>query len=146
MDLTDNARIALAAKGAAEHDLADMAVCPPWRHAAFAGLMAIWVGSPAVPLPLRFGLLGAMLLAVVLIIQSDRRRLGVFVNGYRRGKTRRVVVPLMVALATLYSASFYFGDLHGRWGISVALALVALPLGYFGSALWQRVFIRELGR
>lgn len=39
----DEARDALAAMTAAKRQLADIAQCPPWRHAAFAGLEATLV-------------------------------------------------------------------------------------------------------
>ncbi len=146
MQTTDDARLALDAVGAAEHDLSRLAVCPPWRHAAFAGLMAVWVAAPAIAMPLRFGLFAVLLGVVAVIVRSDRRRLGVFINGYRRGKTRQVIFPMLLVLMTLFGASTYFGDLHHERLVSVALAVVAFPIAYYGSALWQRVFVRELGR
>ena len=51
----EQARLALMAKGAAEQDLARLAVCPPWRHAVFGGMMAALVASPAAPLALPVG-------------------------------------------------------------------------------------------
>ena len=145
MDMTD-ARLALVAKGAAEQDLARMAVCPPWRHAAFAGIMAMLVAAPIVPLPWRLFVLPIEAVAIILIVRSDRRRLGVFINGYRRGKTRLVTFPMLAVMLGLYALSLYCSDGLHRPILSLILGLVALPLGYYGSALWQRVFVRELGR
>ena len=48
------AHAALAAKQAAERSIAQLSLCPPWRHAAFAGIMAALVVSPALPLQWRF--------------------------------------------------------------------------------------------
>jgi len=143
--MQDEARLALAAKGAAEQDIARLSLCPPWRHAAFAGIMAALVGAPAVPIPLRFAVLVAILVAVGLIVRSDRRRLGVFINGYRRGKTRRVTFPMLAVILLLYTASYHFGDAAHLPAISLALAVVAFVIGYLGSMSWQRVFVRELG-
>lgn len=142
--MVDEARAALAAKGAAEQDLARLAVCPPWRHAAFAGIMAAVVASSAVAMPLRFAILAVALVAIAAVVQSDRRRLGVFVNGYRRGKTRLVAVPMLMIILLLHAASFHFGVTLGKPGISLALSGVAFGVGYTGSMLWQRVFVREL--
>jgi hypothetical protein len=141
----EEARLALQAKGAAEQNLAKLAVCPPWRHAAFAGVMAMLVATPAFPLSVRFGLLAMIFAAIALIVRSDRRRLGVFINGYRRGKTRLVTFPMLVVILGLYFASFYFGDTRQQPAISLALAVVSFGIGYVGSMLWQRVFVRELG-
>jgi hypothetical protein len=143
--MIDQARVALEAKTAAEQDLARLASCPPWRHAAFAGVMAALVGSSAVAMPLRFAILAVVFAAIALIVQSDRRRLGVFVNGYRRGRTRLVAIPMLVIVLLLHAASFHYGVTLGKPGVSLGLAGVAFGVGYSGSILWQRVFVRELG-
>ena len=141
----DEARRALAAKDDAEQQIANLATCPPWRHAAFAVLLAALVAQPAVSLPLRFAMDGVIIVAAVAIYRSDRRRLGVFINGYRRGKTRLVVLPLMLIWLLLYGASYYLEITFDAPWISLALAAVAFVVGYGGSVLWQRTFRRELG-
>lgn len=146
MSIAEDALRALEAKGAAERDLARIAVCPPWRHAAFAGVMAALIVSPAVALPLRFAVLTCAFAAIAIIVQSDRRRLGVFINGYRRGRTRLVTFPLLAVMLLLGVGSFYASDTLGRPLISVVLAAVAFVAAYCGSVLWQKVFVRELGR
>lgn len=143
--IQDEARFALDAKRAAEHNLATLSLCPPWRHAAFAGLEATLVASPGVSLPLRFLMLALFVVGIVLIVRSDRRRLGVFINGYRRGKTRLVALPLMVLMLGLYLTSVYFGLSRGQPLVCFALALLTFGMAYVGSILWQRVFVRELG-
>jgi hypothetical protein len=143
--MTEEARLALLAKSAAEQNLAKLALCPPWRHAAFAALMAGLVSTPAFSQPIRFGLLAIIFAAIALIVRSDRRRLGVFINGYRRGKTRRVTFPMLLVILGFYSASFYCGDVLHRPVFSFALAAMAFGVGYAGSVIWQRVFVRELG-
>ena len=143
--IEEQARMALMAKGAAEQDLARLAACPPWRHAAFAGIMAALVATPVVPLALRFVLLALIFVAIALVVQSDRRRLGVFVNGYRRGKTRMVAFPMLAVILLLYAASCYFALDRDLPAISLALAAASFVIGYIGSMIWQRVFVRELG-
>jgi hypothetical protein len=133
------------AKGAAEQDLARLALCPPWRHAAFAAVMATLVATPAVPIPLRYVAIALIFVAIALIVQSDRRRLGVFVNGYRRGKTRLVTFPMLALILLLYAASCYAALDRGMPAISLALAAASFVIGYIGSVIWQRVFVRELG-
>lgn len=143
--LKEEAQLALAAKGAAEKDLARLATCPPWRHAAFAATEAALVLTPALVLTARYVVLALALVGMGAIYVSEKRRLGVFINGYRRGRTRRVTFPLLAAILGLYVASVYFGLMAGRPAVSVALALVTFVVGYAGSVLWQRVFVRELG-
>ena len=144
-DIAEQARLALLAKGAAEQNLARLALCPPWRHAAFAAIMAGLVAAPAFTLPIRYGLLAIVLASIALIVRSDRRRLGVFINGYRRGRTRLVTFPMLAVILGFYTASFYCGDVLHRPAICFALAAAAFVVGYMGSVIWQRVFVRELG-
>lgn len=144
-DMQEQARAALAAKAAAERNLAELALCPPWRHAAFAGIMAALVASPAAPLALRSVILVFVFAAIALVIQSDKKRLGVFINGYRRGRTRLVTFPMLAIVMAIYVASMVFGMDRHRPEISLALGVVTFGIAYVGSVLWQRVFVRELG-
>jgi hypothetical protein len=142
---TVEALSALDAKRSAEAQMARAATCPPWRHAVFGLLMGALVAAPAVPLPARFAVLIALLAAIPIIIRSDRKRMGMFINGYRRGKTRIVAFVLLTVELSLYGLSVYLGDyLHDR-GTPLLLGLVGIAIGIAGSRLWQRVFVSELG-
>jgi hypothetical protein len=136
---------ALAAKRQAEAQIARAATCPPWRHAVFGLLMGGLVAAPAVELPARFALLAALLLAVPVIIHSDRKRMGMFINGYRRGKTRIVALVILAVELSLYGVSLYFGDdLHDRI-TPLLLGAVGFAIAIVGSLIWQRVFVSEMG-
>ena len=141
----DEARAALAAKADAERQLAAAVNCPPWRHAAFGGLMATLVAAPTVPLPARFVLLAAMFVAMFLIVRSDRKRMGMFVNGYRRGKTLFVSFAMLAIDLGLYSFNVHRGLNGGSIGLMLAVAALAFAVSVVGSIIWQRVFVRELG-
>ena len=143
MTTPQEARAALAAKGHAEQQLARAAACPPWRHAIVGVVMGALVASPVLPLPLRFGVLVLVLLGIAAIVASDRRRTGMFINGYRRGKTLIVSAVLLVVLTGLYMASARAG-LAGDDQTSLLLAAVACVAAITGSVIWQRVFIAEL--
>ncbi|MGC1784301.1 MAG: hypothetical protein WA708_17395 [Acidobacteriaceae bacterium] len=136
--------MALAAKGEVEQNLASLSYCPPSRHAAFAAIVAALVGTPVLPLQMRFVALALIFTSIFLVVQWDKRRLGVFINGYRRGKTRMIAFPLIVIILGLYFASYYFSISQKEPGISIALAAVAFLIAYLGSMLWQRVFVSEL--
>lgn len=141
----DEARAALAAKGDAERQLAAAANCPPWRHAAFAAIMAVIVTSPAVPLPARLLLIVGTLLAMAVIVRSDRKRMGMFVNGYRRGKTLFVSFAMLAIDLSLYAYNVWTSEEGGSTGIILAVGTLAFVVSAIGSIIWQRVFARELG-
>ncbi|MFL6736742.1 MAG: hypothetical protein ACJ8F4_06745 [Sphingomonas sp.] len=136
---------ALAAKQAAEAQLAKAATCPPWRHAVFGLLMGGLVASPAFDFPIRMAILALILCCIPVIIQSDRKRLGMFINGYRRGKTRIVAVGVVIVELALYWVSVIRGLDHQDHMTPLLLGIVAVFIGILGSLLWQRVFVREMG-
>ena len=141
----DEARAALAAKTIAEQDLARLGTCPPWRHAAFAALETALVASPLASDKGQFGIFAMILVGIAGIVWWDRRRLGVFINGYRRGRTRLVVLPLVLTALALFTLSSVAARIWGVPMVSIVAALVTFPVCYFGSVVWQRVFLRELG-
>lgn len=140
----DEARDALAAMTAAKRQLADIAQCPPWRHAAFAGLEATLVASPVLPVLPRAIVFLAVIIGIALLIRSDRKRLGVFINGYRRGRTRVVTSVLLCAVVAMLLTSMWASHEAGLPQVSVALGVLTFILCWIGSVKWQRVFVAEM--
>lgn len=143
---TPEAAASLAAVRDSQARLARAADCPPERHLAFAALMAALTAAPAAP-----GWAGmlaveaAVLIAIPLIVLWDRRRTGMFINGYKAGATRPVVFALLAAQTAVFLLSMWLGKERGLWPASLALALVSGALGFFGSRLWMRVWRRDMG-
>ena len=136
---------ALDAKRHAELQMAKAATCPPWRHALFGLMMGGLVASPAFEITIRFAILIALLCLIPIIIHSDRKRMGMFINCYRRGKTRYVIAGLLVLWLPLYAFSVYYGlELHNRV-VPLVLGAITGVLAVVASIIWQRVFVREMG-
>ena len=109
------------------------------------GPMGGLVITPAFPLPLRMAVLALVLVGVALVVQSDRKRLGMFVNGYRRGKTRIVTFAMLAVILPLYAVSAYVALRYEDHLTPLLLGAVAFVFAYASSVVWQRVFRRELG-
>jgi len=140
----EEALLALAAKGEVEQKLANLSLYPPSRHAAYAAVVATLVGTPVLPQPIRFVALALIYISIYLIVQWDKRRLGLFISGVRRGKTLMVTLPMFAFVLGLYLASYFLSLSHGKHGIILALAAIAFIMSYLGSTLWQRIFVSEL--
>lgn len=140
----DEARAALGAIASAKRNLSDLPLCPPWRHVVFALCEAALVASPALPFAWRIGVFVVVMAGVFGCIQSDRRRLGVFINGYRRGRTRRFTIGLLIGVLALYGVSVWTEMHGGQPAINIALAIVTFAVCYWGSVVWQRIFVREM--
>ena len=139
------ARPALAAKRQAEAQMARAAQCPPWRHALFGLLMGGIIASFAFDFVIRTAILVVILACLPVIIHSDRKRTGMFINGYRRGKTRLVIAGILLVWLPLYALSVYYAlDLHNHV-VPLLLGAVGFVVTAIGSVIWQRVFVREMG-
>jgi hypothetical protein len=139
------AQAALGAIGDAKQQLAAAAECPAWRHAAFGALMGAIVLSQGVNAPYSFVLLAGSALAGTLIYQSDRRRMGMFINGYRKGATRPLTFLLLGVMLAIGWAEFHAR--HAGFSLLTRLALAGFAAVIAGgmSAAWQRTFRREMG-
>jgi hypothetical protein len=142
---TWDAASALEAKKQAEAQMARAASCPPWRHAIFGLMMGGLVASPAFDMPIRISLLVILLALIPIIIQADRKRMGMFINGYRRGKTRIVAIGIVIAELALYAVSVIRSLDHHDHITPLMLGCAGVLIGILGSLLWQRVFVREMG-
>jgi hypothetical protein len=111
----------------------------------FGLMMGGLVASPAFELPIRIAILLVLLALIPIIIRSDRKRMGMFINGYRRGKTRIVVAGILAVELSLYAISVVRGLDHNDHITPLLLGVAGVVVGIIGSLLWQRVFVREMG-
>ena len=135
---------ALAGAQAARARLAGAADCPRWRHAAFGALMGGVTAAQALP--------GAWVVAGELTLMCgafglyayDRATKGVWLNGYRRGTTRRVTFAMLAVFLVVYSLSVLAKvGLGWGWAPLAGGALVAVAADAF-SRRWSRVYRREV--
>lgn len=117
---------------------------PLWRHAAFAAVMAALVLGQGFGLPGQLPFLVLPLAAIAWIVADDRKRYGVFVNGYRKGRTLPVTLLLLALMLGAMGGEIYarFNDLglDVKLGIAGFAFVVALAM----SLWWTRVYDREL--
>jgi uncharacterized membrane protein len=142
---TFEALSALDAKRQAEAQIARAANCPPWRHAVFGAMMGALIASFAFEFVLRTAILVIVLVCIPIIVRSDRKRMGMFINGYRRGKTRWVAFGILAIWLALYGVSVHYALDRGNHAVPLVLGLAGFAIGTAGSVLWQRVFVREMG-
>ncbi len=129
---------------AARARLADMVRCPAYMHALFGAMYGALVAAQAAPAVWVFVVEGAVVLAAAAMYVWTRRRLGMFVNGYRRGATRSVVAALLISfLIAMALAGWCKLELHLIWPALVLGALM-FAVGTWASVAWQRTYRREL--
>ena len=136
------ARAALAELDHSRATLARGLEAPFVRHLAYAATTAMLVLAITSSRFQAFVGIGA--LGIVAILQWDRKRYGVFINGYRAGKTLPVTIGLMVVLIGAILIALWSRN-HGEpWA-----GYVAVAVAFFGSLaasyIWQAVYKREMG-
>lgn len=117
---------------------------PLWRHAAFAAVMATLVLGQGFGFPWQLPMLIVPLLAIAWLVADDRKRYGLFVNGYRKGRT----LPLTLVLVALMLGAMG-GEIYARAndlgiGVKLGIAGFAFVVALTMSLWWTRVFDREL--
>ena len=140
------ARAALDSAGAARAQIAALGVCPPWRHAAFGAIMALLVGGLGFELPVQVACTVLAFGGIAFVASYDRRRYGVFINGYRKGATRPLTFALAAMIAALFVLQIWLRDHHAAEVARLAVGLAAFLIATGMSVLWSRVFRREMER
>jgi hypothetical protein len=139
------ARAALESVGATRAQIAAMGLCPPWRHAAFGAVMSLLILGLGFPLGIQVACLCLAMGLMVLIVVHDRRRYGMFINGYRRGATLPVSGALLVAMLALIVLQIRLREQGVETWVPIAVAGLAFVVAVTGSVWWSRVFRREMG-
>jgi hypothetical protein len=139
------ARAALDKVGATRAQIAAIGLCPPWRHAAFGAVMSLLILGLGFPLATQVACLCLAMGLMVLIVVHDRRRHGMFINGYRRGATLPVSGALLIAMLALIFVQIRLREQGVELWVPIAVAGVAFVVAVAGSVWWSRVFRREMG-
>ena len=142
---SNEAAEALAAMRASQARLALAANCPPQRHFAFALLLGGLIATPALA-PFHALLAEGVLLAgIALLVRWDRRRTGMFINGYRAGRTRPLTFLLLAIVLALYAGGVVLSRHYGLWWAPLAAGTAAAPIAFQASVMWKRIFRQEMG-
>ena len=146
MNETNDPRRALDALEAIDERLAQRMRWPLWRHMAAGLLMSLIVAAAGVPRNLAAAAFAAALVLVLVIVRDDKKRHGMFVGGYQRGRTKWVVAAII--LTTLSAVIVVRTQLSE--GIADALFWVVLAIVFSGttmlSLLWERVYGDDIRR
>jgi hypothetical protein len=141
----EDARASIEDVQSVRRDLADRADCPPaWRitvavlsGAAFAAQSA----SGLIAMVLSVSCFAAI--AAMAIIA--RKRMGFFVNGYRKGSTRKVAFALLFIIEAIYLSSIWLKfERHLVWAPLVG-GVIIVPVILVAMQRWQDAYRSEFG-
>lgn len=126
-------------------ELARRIVAPWWYHPALGLVTASMIAMLAAPLVWRLVHLAFVFGACWLLMRAYKRRTGVWVHGWRAGRTRWVSAGLAAVVLAVGLASVGLWLATGEVLIHfVAAGLVAVLVTAAGP-LWEAAFRRDLG-
>jgi len=118
---------------------------PLWRHAAVGALFCVLLLGISLPGSIGGVINVAMIGVVFLLIRDDKRRHGMWVSGYQKGRTGWVMAALVGLVLACIAASMAWIDEQPLgdplfWSLQAVLFFGATGL----SILWQRVYRADI--
>jgi hypothetical protein len=74
----------------------------------------------------------------------DRKRTGMFINGYREGRTRPLTFGLLAITLSIMGVCIWLKDGMGIVWAPLVGGLVVAVVAYAASTIWQGIYRREL--
>lgn len=144
MSKINDSKAALAALDATNDRLANHMTWPMWRHMAGGMLMTVIIAAAALPPAFAAAaMITAMVLAIV-IVRDDKKRYGMFVSGYQRGRTGWIVAAIIV-LALTALIVLLTQVRSGAWDPVFWVTLAVMFAGTSVlSLVWERVYRKDI--
>lgn len=136
---------ALAAMQAAQHSAARRAVAPAWYHGALGLLTGGMVAMIAAPPLAQAAYFAVFFAGLLLLVSAYRKKTGVWVSGFRAGRTAWVTVGALLLTALAVIAAMYVSHdapLPGPFiAAGVFVAIIITAAGY----AWEAAYRKDLG-
>lgn len=130
---------------AAHREMARRAKAPGWYHVALGLLSGGLAAAQELPMPWPILYYGVFCAALMLLIRGYRRHTGMWIPGYRAGRTRWVAFSAAAIVAVLFGGAALLTRRTGVHGLYAAAgALIAVTITAKGY-LWEKAYRRDLG-
>ena len=129
---------------AANAELAQRARAPLWYHPALGLLMGGFAAVAGQPTPVILAYEAVMAVGLWLLVQAYKRRTGMWVSGYRKGRTRWVAISLATACAAVTILSLWLRRTHDVVWAPYVGGMVVFVLATVGGLVWEAAFRRDL--
>ena len=140
----NEAQSALDAVKTMDRAMADRMTWPLWRHAIFGVMMALVLVAFALPPGAQLAAVGVLLVMVFLIVRDDKKRNGMFVSGYQKGRTGWVLALQFALLAGALAATTAWVDDPFSSPIFWTIAAILLAGSTAISLIWEKVYRQDL--
>ncbi|QQN74383.1 hypothetical protein [Croceicoccus sp. YJ47] len=136
-------RDALAVLNSTNDRLAKRMHWPLWRHLAGGLLLTLIVGSVALPRAISIVAFVVAMVMTILLVQDDKKRHGMFVSGYQRGRTVWIVGAIVALIVSALIVVMRFDEPVANPWFWVTLSIVFLGTSGL-SSIWERVYRKDV--
>ena len=134
----------LAEVQAANAELAKRAVAPIWYHPALGLMVGGLIAVQGSELTFLGAYYAVFSIGLVMLMAAYKKHTGLWINGYRPGRTRVVAIGLAVTVTLIMWGSLW---LYRSAGVTWAMLLgggVSAVITTAGGFLWEAAFRRDL--
>jgi len=144
MTRNEDALRMLAEVEAANADLAERAKAPTWYHPALGLLIGGLIGAQALPIPLMIAFYVVYVVGLWLLVRAYKRHTGLWINGYRAGRTRWVAIGLAAVASVGGLISIWLMRERGLTLAPLVFGALVAVIVTIGGFVWEAAFRADL--
>jgi hypothetical protein len=129
----------------ANRQMAERAKPPGWYNWALAGLLGGLLAVQELPFPFVIGYELMAAAGVGLLIAAYRRHTGMWIPGYRAGRTRWVAISAAAIFVVIDLGCVWLKREMGLNGVCFAGGLLLAALTFVKCRAWMAAYRRDLG-
>lgn len=134
----------LAEVEAANADLAKRAKAPLWYHPALGLLIGALIAVQGQPTPILLAFYATYIVGLALLVRAYKRHTGLWVSGYRAGRTRWVALGL-AALTTIGGViAVWLLRERGLTSAPLVFGAIVAVIVTIGGFVWEAAFRADL--
>lgn len=143
MITTQDARASIEDVQSVRRELADRATCSPAWRITSAALIGTMFAAQAAPVVIALTLTVGCFAAILVMAVIARKRMGFFINGYRKGRTRTVAIALLVIFEALYLTGIWLKITQNAVWAPIVGGAIIVPIVLVAMSRWQDAYRSE---
>jgi branched-subunit amino acid transport protein len=146
MSITERERLEqLELIAAANRQMAERAKAPGWYHWALGALMGGLAAILDAPVTWMLAYYVVFGVGIALLVRAYRKHTGMWIPGYRAGRTRWVAFSGAALIAAIMLGSVWVRRELGFEGAGIVAGVLVAALVTAKGYIWEKAYRRDLG-